>query len=66
MRPKRVTWSETGSLFCLFSRDIRRRSNAQAIYICAPQPEPIVNIRLESSDIIELVERDADVIPEAE
>ena len=34
--------------------------------ICAPKPDPSFDIRLESSDILELTKGDDDVVPEVE
>ncbi len=46
------------------SRVAIRHKNVQAI--CAPQAKPLVDIRLESGDTIELVEGDADAVPEVD
>ncbi len=34
--------------------------------ICAPEPDPLIDIRLESGDIVEVIEGDDDVITEVE
>ena len=34
--------------------------------ICAPKPDPSIDIRLESGDIVESTEGDDDVVPEVE
>ncbi len=34
--------------------------------ICAPEPDPLIDILLESGDIVELIEGDDDVVPEVE
>jgi hypothetical protein len=33
---------------------------------CAPEPDPLSDIRLESGDIVELIEGDKDVVPKVE
>ena len=34
--------------------------------ICAPEPDPLIDIRLESNDIVEIIESDDDVVTEME
>jgi hypothetical protein len=34
--------------------------------ICAPEPDPLIDIRLESGDIVEIIEGDVDVVTEVE
>jgi hypothetical protein len=34
--------------------------------ICAPEPDPLIDIRLESGDIVEIIEGDDDVVTEVE
>ncbi len=31
---------------------------------CAPEPDPLIDIRLESGDIVEIIEGDVDVVTE--
>jgi hypothetical protein len=34
--------------------------------ICAPEPDPLIDMRLESGNIVELIEGENDVVPEVE
>ena len=40
--------------------------HGKAKVICAPEPDTLIDIRLESGDIVELIEGDDDVVPEVE
>jgi hypothetical protein len=46
------------------TRDITGHGKAKRI--CAPEPDPLIDIRLESGDIVELIEGDDNVVPEVE
>ncbi len=46
------------------TRAILGYGNANAI--CAPEPDPLIDIRLESGDIVEMIEGDVDVVTEVE
>ncbi len=40
--------------------------HGMAQVICAPEPDPLIDVRLESGDTVEIIEGDDDVIPEVE
>ena len=46
------------------TRAILGYGNANAI--STPEPDPLIDIRLESGDIVEIIEGDVDVVPEVE
>jgi len=67
-------WSSWESKKCYVERDrayvlsvtraILGYGNANVI--CAPEPDPLIDIRLESGDIVEIIEGDDDVVTEVE
>ena len=67
-------WASWESKKCYMSRDrasvlsVTRAILGYGIAnaICAPQPDPLINIRLESGDIVEIIEGDDDVVTEVE
>ncbi len=46
------------------TRSILGYGNANVI--CAPEPDPLIDIRLESGDIVEIIEGEVDVVTEVE
>jgi hypothetical protein len=46
------------------TRAITGHGTARAI--CSPEPDPLIDIRLESGDIVEMLEGDDDVVTEVE
>ena len=67
-------WASWESQKCYMERDrasvlsviraILGYGNANAI--CSPEPDPLMDIRLESGDIVEIIEGDVDVVTEVE
>ncbi len=46
------------------TRDVMGHRKARVI--CAPEPDPLIDIRLEPGDIVEMLEGDDDVVTEDE